>query len=104
LIGDIPRYEIDPQECIYAKSLTEAKNYCSMDKIEAVKQEKVYDGILRTLSKTLSADYYPISDYFCDAKKCSMVLGNTILYRDNNHLNIRGSMLIGKYLANLLGR
>jgi hypothetical protein len=104
LLGDIPTYRsgLDVRDCLYAKSILAAKNYCSMDRIEAVKQEKIYSYTLTELSKALSVDYYPISDYLCDGTKCSMILGNTILYRDANHLNIPGSILIGKKLKEVL--
>ncbi len=34
--------------------------------------------------------------HFCDANACSMINGNEILYRDTNHLNVKGSIFIGK--------
>jgi len=34
--------------------------------------------------------------YFCMENKCSMLINNKLYYRDNNHLNSKGS----KYIAN----
>lgn len=34
--------------------------------------------------------------YFCDSMVCSMVRDGQLLYRDDNHLNIAGSLLVGR--------
>ena len=102
LIGDIPKYEIHAQDCVYARNALAAKEQCSMNRKEAVQQELIYRNTLTELSKSFSVKYYSISEYLCGDEICSMVLGDVILYRDNNHLNIPGSVFIGKHLADLL--
>ena len=100
LIGDIPRYDIHPEEC--ATKVVAMETLCSMSKTEAIAQSSIYHDTLKKLSADFSIAYHPISGPLCTERQCSMFLGTTILYRDYNHLNITGSILIGKHLANLL--
>tara|TARA_B110000858_G_scaffold49124_1_gene56630 strand:- start:1943 stop:3871 length:1929 start_codon:yes stop_codon:yes gene_type:complete len=100
LLGDIPRYDIHPEEC--ANKMAAMKTLCSMSKTEAIAQSSIYHDTLTKLSARFSIDYYPISEPLCTKKQCGMFLGTTILYRDYNHLNITGSILIGQHLANSL--
>lgn len=100
LIGDIPRYDIHPEECV--NKVVAMKNLCSISKAEALEQANSYHDTLNELSSNFSIDYHPISEPLCTENQCSMFLGTNILYRDNDHLNITGSILIGKYLANFL--
>jgi hypothetical protein len=37
--------------------------------------------------------------YFCDDAVCSMIRGGRLLYRDDNHLNLEGSRLIGSEIV-----
>lgn len=41
-----------------------------------------------------------LSDYVCDKeiKKCRTVIDGTLIYRDDDHLNNAGSLLIAKWL------
>tara|TARA_B110000444_G_C18824658_1_gene589661 strand:- start:115 stop:579 length:465 start_codon:yes stop_codon:yes gene_type:complete len=100
LTGDKPRYDIHPEEC--ANKMAAMKTLCSMSKTEAIAQSSIYHDTLTKLSAQFSIDYLSISEPLCTEKQCSMFLGTTILYRDYNHLNITGSMLIGQHLANFL--
>ena len=100
LIGDIPRYDIHPEAC--ANKMAAMQSLCSMSKTEAAAQASIYHETLNRLSADFSIDYYSISEPLCDKKQCSMFLGTTVLYRDYNHLNINGSILIGQHLAALL--
>jgi peptidoglycan/LPS O-acetylase OafA/YrhL len=104
LVGDIPEYDTHPEDCLFGKNVLAAKNQCSIGISEAMQQESVYHNTLTKLSADFSINYYPISEPLCTENQCRMILGTTILYRDQDHLNIPGSILIGKHLANLLAR
>ena len=44
-----------------------------------------------------------VSDLFCENLWCKTYMNATTLYRDNNHLNLQGSRLLGrKYAAELV--
>lgn len=102
LVGDIPAYKIQPEACLYFNDINQIEKYCNMKKEEFSSQESFYKNTLINLSKKFSIKYYKISEPLCNKIKCSMLSGNTILYRDTHHLNIPGSIIIGKYLADIL--
>jgi hypothetical protein len=37
-------------------------------------------------------------DSFCDVRRCSAMRNHTVLYRDNDHLNVAGSRYFGSTL------
>jgi len=102
LVGDVPRYDTHPEDCLFAISVLAAENQCSIDITDAMQQASDYHDTLTKLSVDFSISYYPISGPLCTEYQCSMIQGSTILYRDKDHLNIPGSILIGKHLANLM--
>ena len=104
LIGDIPEFDTHPEDCLFGKNVLAAKSQCSIDISDAMQQASVYHDTLTKLSADFSVNYYPISEPLCTEDQCRMIQGTTILYRDQDHLNIPGSILIGKHLANLLTR
>jgi hypothetical protein len=102
LIGDIPKYEIHPQDCLFGGSLEQAEVHCSMDIKTFEAQEAIFDNTLKAIAKAQNVTYLSLRDPLCEQDRCSMIRGETILYRDDNHLNIPGSIFIGRYLSGLL--
>jgi peptidoglycan/LPS O-acetylase OafA/YrhL len=105
LVGDIPRYPKDPGYCAFAPpfGLSFSRTaYCQIPAAEAQAQRGLYDPILRRLSAEFGVVYVPIDAPLCSAQSCSMIKGDTVMYRDRNHLNINGSQFIGAYLARRL--
>ena len=102
LVGDVPRYSIDASLCVYRNSLSQVYKSCSISKNDAVLQKNLYSIILETLAANFNVPYIDLYAPLCFSDSCSMVNGDTILYRDNNHLNIPGSRLIGSHLARKL--
>jgi hypothetical protein len=41
----------------------------------------------------------PVGENFCEDGICSMTIGSSILFRDNNHLNLKGSRFLAGKLA-----
>jgi len=104
LVGDIPVYERHPQDCFFSRSAGQVTGYCRIPKAEADAQKINYDDALTQLSNSYDVRYYPIDKPLCNDSNCGMVVGDTLHYRDANHLNIPGSILIGEYLSGLLAR
>lgn len=103
ILGDIPKYIKDAQVCAYAKNSVEAISYCYLY-LDAVEyQRNMYGGVLTKLSKDYNVPYIDIYSPLCTETKCGMIKNNNLLYRDDNHLNILGSELIGRYVAEKLG-
>ena len=100
LTGDVPRFNVSAEDCAYQNSVTRAKNLCKLSMQEFDDQKQVYNEILTQISTQLNVSYIMINEPLCNSLECSMIFGDQLLYRDNNHLNIIGSSLIGKFLAN----
>ena len=101
LVGDIPRFNQDPGLCVYSLS-TQSRSSCVLSRDDVERQSSAYDGILKRLANEYGLTYISIDENFCVDNSCGMAKGDTILYRDNNHLNIIGSKLVGKSLAERL--
>jgi hypothetical protein len=101
LVGDIPRFSQDPSMCVYSVfGKSSVSCYLSLGDVE--RQRSIYDDILKRIGKEFALTYLPIDKDLCSGDVCSMSKDDTILYRDNNHLNIIGSKLVGKALADRL--
>lgn len=48
--------------------------------------------------------YADLSDMFCTAASCPVIVGNTLVYRDDNHITVEYARLLGPLLAGLLDR
>jgi hypothetical protein len=45
-----------------------------------------------------------LSDYFCTADRCPVVVGNTLVYRDDNHVTTEYAQVLGPLLAESVQR
>jgi len=99
LVGDIPSYEVNPEDCVYGITLESVINYCSIKRSEFEQQRDTYEQTLNELAKFFGVQYTTIHEPLCNNKICSMISDNYVLYRDNNHLNIKGSRIVGEYLG-----
>lgn len=98
VIGDVPEFDLQPYNCKFRTLLvfgrqceTESRNFLQAD----ISLEKT----LKDLSLP-DGFFVSLRDLLCDDKNCSMRLGEVLLYRDDNHLNAEGSILLATYLAN----
>ncbi len=98
-MGDIPSYEVNPEDCVYGITLESVINYCSIKRSEFEQQRDTYEQTLNELAKFFGVQYTTIHEPLCNNKICSMISDNYVLYRDNNHLNIKGSRIVGEYLG-----
>ena len=55
--------------------------------------------LLERIATDFNLELLDPSALFCDDQKCSMVKDQTILYRDNDHLNIPASRLVGEFIV-----
>ena len=104
IIGDIPNFDINPESCKYDKNIQKVLSYCSMPIAKFQRQKDIYEPTLIELSSELGVPFITIYEPLCNDTRCNMILNETILYRDNNHLNIPGSILVGKFLSQKLNK
>lgn len=98
LTDDVPTFPFDAEKCMGIRRFSPG-NACEIPYLEAHRQRITYIDDLLNVTQTTTANTIMIEKYICNDSNCSMVDGNTILYRDTNHLNIFGSLLIGRRIA-----
>jgi peptidoglycan/LPS O-acetylase OafA/YrhL len=103
LISDSPSFSINPLDCKFATK----KNVDSLcfERLTQLPSEIEKDLTLRKIAKAQNATYVDIRDLFCTTEDlCSMIRGDKLLFRDNNHLGIYGSRFVGRSLAPIINR
>ena len=98
LVGDVPRFNQNPGLCVYSYMGKTAAS-CLLSIEDVNRQRAVYDEILNRLARNFGLGYLRIDEALCSELACGMSKDDKILYRDKDHLNIMGSKLIGKSLA-----
>ncbi len=102
LLGDIPEYPNEPERCVYempSAVRSSDSSVCSMDKNIADDQKAGYEAVLQRISAEQDVRYINLYPLLCNNARCSMASGDSVLYRDEHHLNLPGSLVIGRYLA-----
>ncbi|MCO4799660.1 MAG: acyltransferase, partial [Colwelliaceae bacterium] len=74
------------------------KNECEFDNdFKVNKLDEFYENINELTSYKVG--FVDVSKFYCQNKRCNTWIDSTPLYRDNNHLNMKGSELLGRLLA-----
>jgi len=100
LTDDVPLFPFTPDKCKGKRWLATKDLSCEMSVEESKKQSAVYIEALNNVVKNRpNVRVLNVGKYLCGDKICNMTKGDEILYRDNNHLNLNGSLYIGKRLV-----
>ena len=98
LVADIPDFIFDAKSCYFVAKINREKTKCEIS-ISDFQAQRKYLPILKTIATDFNLELIDPSALFCDDQKCSMVKDQTILYRDNDHLNIPASRLVGEFIV-----
>jgi hypothetical protein len=100
IANDVPAFPFRTALCKYAGRLG-AANRCDEDASALERQLAVYSSDLEAVAAANpGVRILDTAHLLCAGAACSMTSGGKLLYRDENHLNINGSLLIGgKLLA-----
>lgn len=79
-VRDNPRMLVDIPMCLDQE---ENLDNCSMPRNEALSETPPWENTDGIPSNVTFVD---LSEYFCDDDTCYPVIGNVIVYRDNNHI------------------
>lgn len=99
LISGLPRFDAHAEYCKYSASTKKFKNYCLISINKFLRKRDIYFSTLKKLSSKFRVKLINIHEPLCGDTHCDMRNENTILYRDSNHLNIPGSILVGKFIS-----
>lgn len=104
LLGDIPQYSIQPDVCVHQIKGTYGTIHplCHMPIDQANTQKAIYHSSLRKLEQDLGVPYIDLYPSLCSEDQCSMVRGEYVIYRDDDHVNIPGSRIVGAYIVDQL--
>jgi peptidoglycan/LPS O-acetylase OafA/YrhL len=100
LAGDVAQFRFDAQECKYSlgpdnPTLCSAKD----NPVVAFTEQEVFS---RIANSDAGVSFVPLRDFLCTEGRCDMYKDRVLLYRDDNHLNIAGSIMLGGILADRL--
>lgn len=99
LTDDVPVFPFSPEKCKGIRRFAK-KSVCEIPYDSAKSQTKTYlDSLMKVVRNRPAVKLLLIGNYLCDKKTCSMVKENSVLYRDQNHLNIYGSTYVGHRLV-----
>ena len=104
VIEDVPNFSFDPNICKFEGRLF-TENKCSEG------FEKLNNNFFELRLKFHSMiienarlHFVKTRHLFCEKLECSMALDGKLFYRDDNHLNIFGSLYVGEYISSFLKR
>lgn len=101
IFDNVPRFNVPAENCKFGLGGFSQAQTCKARRLEIERHEVAYASALDAATKASHpARLIKLKDYFCDDLHCSMVPYGVVLYRDNNHLNIEGSIYLGKRLVN----
>ena len=104
LVGDIPHFKTYPEDCKYSQTIEIIVSNCSIPMRNFASQLDVFEPILTELAIEYNVPFISVHEPLCSSEYCSMISDKELLYRDNNHLNIPGSRLIGRHLSSKLDK
>lgn len=103
LLEDIPQFPFEPERCKSKRVFSSRAPNCEIDFMGVRDFSGPYRGVLEIIvKKNPSVKLIEVQKYFCNSNFCSMVNDNKLLYRNNNHLNINGSIFLGEKVANII--
>jgi len=95
LVEDVPKFSFDPKKCQYARKFS-SDNFCIEDKKSYYNKGNVFSSLESVAKDNKNTKYLKVADYFCDNTVCKMAEDGVLFYRDFNHLNINGSIYLGR--------
>jgi peptidoglycan/LPS O-acetylase OafA/YrhL len=103
LTTDIPNFRFNPNKCMRLKKITSTNANLQCDDI-VDRSDKIVAMLRSVIKKEPRIHLIDTFKLFCASKICSMKNGNELLYRDNNHLNIKGSQFVGRAIVGEISR
>jgi peptidoglycan/LPS O-acetylase OafA/YrhL len=97
IVDDVPDFSFHAVACKFSSIFKESK--CAENQSIFFVKRKKYMDILDNIVDGKKLKLIPITNQFCTENTCSMVVGNDLFYRDNNHLNIEGAMFLADHIA-----
>lgn len=98
LLGDTPDQQEIVPDCL-------AENLSSVTECLTAREDGVNEDVLAaelTVATTYQAHFEPTTDWVCTLDGCPVIVGNLLMYRDDNHLTTNAVLLLKPYLDAVL--
>ncbi|MDO8450422.1 MAG: acyltransferase family protein [Rhodoferax sp.] len=103
---DVPELDFDPKSCVDnrpARLTNRIKQPCAVPRQEFDDRNRDYRSLVRSiLEKYPQIKVFDAATELCDLQWCWAMKDNQMLYRDNNHLSVQGSLFIARGLAKMI--
>ncbi|CAB4801041.1 MAG: acyltransferase family protein [Actinobacteria bacterium] len=98
LMGDVPRHLVQVPTCVSAhpKSLTK----CLVDRATAINSRRA--AMDAEAVRRQGVDRVRPDDWLCGASRCPAVIGNILVYRDDNHISPAAASFLAPYVETML--
>jgi len=95
IIGDTPLPAHEIPNCLAA--FPHNVQHCMAEKSKAVNTSRIQ--LENELAAGHDASFVDVSDWVCGTSKCPVIIGNIVMYRDNNHLSATMSEYLAPFVA-----
>ncbi|MCR1794756.1 acyltransferase [Leptospira sp. id769339] len=95
-ITDVPEIGFNPKKCVplrpFNLHIDDEKPLCRIPRKDFDKRNSEYHELVKDVLREFpSVKLWEPWKYFCDDQWCSAFSGETLLYRDSNHISLKGS-------------
>lgn len=98
VVADVPDFQFDADGCASFRKFNKIKNRCTIS-VDDMRIQSTYVPYLQDVAETNESEFINPGAAFCGELGSSMIQKGSILYRDNDHLNVEGSLLLAIYIA-----
>ncbi|QBQ39384.1 acyltransferase [Pseudoduganella plicata] len=101
-LHDVPALGFEPRSCIRRPGIASSttRHDCSISRAEFERNTAEHERLLAAiLAEFPAVQQFRPAEALCDAKRCRVDVGGTLMYRDNNHLSYEGDLRVGAAFA-----
>lgn len=104
LVGDVPQSAQPPSICLARAGMTPgASRSCALPAQLALERLERSNTLLKNFSTTGRASVFLPSNVLCNAESCEVLIGNTFIYADADHLTSTASRVLAAEMRQVIG-
>lgn len=105
VLGDTPTFPFDPIKCLEGRPLSLSKDpRCDIPLADYVAQhQESWSRIATVVEQVPQARFISTRPFLCSDQRCTMKIDGKLMFRDNDHLSVDGSQLLGRKLVETMG-
>ena len=97
-LADTPIRKSDVPSCVAAHP--RSVNQCTVTRRSAINPTRLRAD--RAATRNQGVDHIVPDDWLCDPKRCAVIIGNVLLYRDQTHLTVAAARFLTPYIDTML--